>query len=635
MDILDGLLDYDPRSLRYAEQKAFMPGDYKIRISNVHCPKAFNAQVISKFDSTLDFYEDYLKDYSSCQLKHPSLGNVCCVKFNDCFRRGQIIKRISPVLYTVAHVDYGCSENYSPEEIYTMVEYLVQDPPCAIKCHLLGDDSLNLNICENYEKKEFYMKIHYFDDGVYYVSLLLENDRLMRASTPDESSVSSNSLSWSLHDQNEKNQILMASVISPYDFTVQLYESLPDMEMFLEKLQDTAREIAEHPSSVVSEISAHEIYIMLNPTNLKWCRVSVYQIVNIGSQVDFSLSNIIAHHPGSYKVTKDSGLRMRDLDTGELLTVYDKRDIFIAPLELKLKSFFGIRCSLPCIVENLQETMAAEYLRRYVGKAVFYKILASDQIVNFVELFDNKDKNIVYKMMSLKLVNRLLIPPIGSAFVVHVDDLLNFYIQLKHETPLLDTVKDYADIKYKQVPACFVLTGDLIMARFNVDASWYRARVLNDSLDENVKVKFIDFGNEAVVKLSDIGLIPKEDLWLINTPELAKKCKLMLPLEVDSQLQEVVDRFKNLTNNGNFEFQYEMIKACLDCATISLYKDYGKDILDELFPERQEVAEAEEQMEESCSCEEDSGECELFKSLYPSDYKAIPMDVARFKLLNE
>lgn len=592
-DILHMLLDYDPRSLVYAEQKLLKTGEYKIRISNVDTSKSFHAQIISKSDPSLNFYEDFLMEYSSCLLKHPSLGNVCCVKYNNCYRRGKIIQRISPVLFRVSHVDYGYSMDYTLDEINAMVDTLVRDPPCAIKCNLLGENNLNLKLNEKDEKKEFYLKVHYFDDGIYYVSLLLESDSLIHGNheqIQDVSSVSSHSMSWSLNDQNEKNVILMASVISPYDFTVQIYESLSDMETFLDKLQETTSNIAKNPFAAVSEISVHEIYIMVNPKSSKWCRVSVYEIVNIGSEVVFSLSTIIAHPPGSFQIPNDTGIQMRDLDTGELLTVYDKKDIFIAPLEIKLKSFFGIRCSLPCIVENFHDTKASAYLSRYIGKAVSYKILASDQIVNIVELFDERDINIVYKMMSLKLVNRLLIPPTGSAFVVHVESLKKFYVHLKHETPLLELIKDYADTQYTQIPVCFVLTDMLVMARAKADKSWYRAKVLSETLNENVKVKFIDFGNEEVVKIYDIGQIPDDDLWLQNTPELAKKCNLALPPGCGLQSKEVISKFQSLANCGLKEFQYEMVTACLNCVTISLYNEYGKDILDELFSEPLEIA---------------------------------------------
>lgn len=590
LSVREMLRDYDPRSLAYPEKRILKTENYKIHISNVDSAKCFHAQIINNTDSTLDFYEEFLKEYSSCQLKHPSLGNVCCVKFYDCFRRGKIIKRISPDLFRVLHVDYGCSMDYALNEIYAMVDTIVQDPPCAIKCQLLGDDDLNLQINGTDEKKEFYIKINYFDNGVYYVSLLASY-----TSSYDDTSDSSISTSWA-SDQNEKNEVLMASVISPYDFTVQLYESLPHMEKFLEKLQVTASEAAKHPSSAVSEINVHEIYVMVNPKSSKWCRVSVYEIVNMGNQVIFSFSKINAHYPGTIKILNSDGLQMRNLDTGELLCVYDKKDVFIAPLEVKLKSFFGIRCSLPCIVETANETAAAEFLNQYVGKAVSYRILASDQQVNIVELFSANDRNIVYKMMSLKLVKRLLIPPIGSAFVVHVINLKNFYIQLKHETPLLKLIKNYADTHYKHIPASYVLPDTKVMARFSLDGCWYRAKVLssNNLKDENVKVQFIDFGNEDFVKISNIGSIPPQDLWLNNTPNLAKKCMLALPLGYDFTSKELISHFIQLANKGCTEFEYEMITGCLNCATISLYREYGKDILDELLSTPEEPLEEPE-----------------------------------------
>ena len=67
-----------------------------------------------------------------------------------------------------------------------------------------------------------------------------------------------------------------------------------------------------------------------------------------------------------------------------------------------------------------------------------------------------------------------------------------------------------------------LLKGDAFLANFSEDDKWYRAVVV-ESNGENVKVRFIDFGNAENIPIAEIGNRLKilKDEELLNLPSLA------------------------------------------------------------------------------------------------------------------
>ncbi|XP_045158547.2 uncharacterized protein LOC123524421 isoform X3 [Mercenaria mercenaria] len=69
-----------------------------------------------------------------------------------------------------------------------------------------------------------------------------------------------------------------------------------------------------------------------------------------------------------------------------------------------------------------------------------------------------------------------------------------------------------------QISGCNV--GDLCLALFHEDKSWYRARVLQN-LGHSLKVFFIDYGNTEIVKMTDMRAAPD---YVLAIPALSTKC---------------------------------------------------------------------------------------------------------------
>ena len=79
--------------------------------------------------------------------------------------------------------------------------------------------------------------------------------------------------------------------------------------------------------------------------------------------------------------------------------------------------------------------------------------------------------------------------------------------------------------------------GDAFLANFSDDGKWYRAVVV-ESDAENVKVRFIDFGNAESIPISDIG----NRLRILKDEELLKLPSLAFPITLTGNIQ-IVESF--------------------------------------------------------------------------------------------
>lgn len=87
--------------------------------------------------------------------------------------------------------------------------------------------------------------------------------------------------------------------------------------------------------------------------------------------------------------------------------------------------------------------------------------------------------------------------------------------------------------------------GSIIGAKFTDDGAWYRAVVLEKQQDKCL-VKFIDYGNNDTVAITDMVALSKE---ILDVPALAIHCILkdVAPKSDDQYSAEAIDQFSDLT----------------------------------------------------------------------------------------
>ncbi|KAL6036790.1 hypothetical protein STEG23_035092 [Scotinomys teguina] len=113
-----------------------------------------------------------------------------------------------------------------------------------------------------------------------------------------------------------------------------------------------------------------------------------------------------------------------------------------------------------------------------------------------------------------------------SAYVSHINDLSDFYIQLIEDEAEINRLSERLnDVRTR--PQCHTgppwHSGDVICAIFPEDNLWYRAAVVEQQPNDLLFVQFIDYGNMSVVHTSKTGKLSPVDAML---PALCLHCSL-------------------------------------------------------------------------------------------------------------
>jgi len=142
-------------------------------------------------------------------------------------------------------------------------------------------------------------------------------------------------------------------------------------------------------------------------------------------------------------------------------------------------------------------------------------------------------------------------PVLKEVVVTHVEDCAKFWVQQCSGGPALITLLNQMRSELISSPPLVgsftPRKGDLCAAVFPDDNSWYRARVVNTKLKDQVEVLFIDYGNSAVVSTSKIGALPSA---YASLPGQASFCNLafIIPPEDDEWLQDANAEFISMLN---------------------------------------------------------------------------------------
>ena len=114
-----------------------------------------------------------------------------------------------------------------------------------------------------------------------------------------------------------------------------------------------------------------------------------------------------------------------------------------------------------------------------------------------------------------------------DVFVTHVDDVSgNFFVQINDEAAgklesLMAEIEEYARREPATLKASEITVGDIYLAQYFEDETWYRARVLD--VQDRCEVFFVDFGNTEFVLVDSVR--PAKAKFL-DLPPQAFECEL-------------------------------------------------------------------------------------------------------------
>ena len=150
----------------------------------------------------------------------------------------------------------------------------------------------------------------------------------------------------------------------------------------------------------------------------------------------------------------------------------------------------------------------------------------------------------------------------GEVVLVAVEELDCIYAVFDKDLPVTEEIQTEMRIVSASCPSlsCFPSVGSYVIALFPEDGEFYRAVV--SSVDgESICVRYIDFGNCAVVSLKELKALPDD---MLKYPACATRVALSrvprphgsLPSEVKSHLEGLVDQQFTVVVVPSFDASY-------------------------------------------------------------------------------
>uniref|UniRef100_A0A8C3JIM7 Tudor domain containing 6 n=1 Tax=Calidris pygmaea TaxID=425635 RepID=A0A8C3JIM7_9CHAR len=124
------------------------------------------------------------------------------------------------------------------------------------------------------------------------------------------------------------------------------------------------------------------------------------------------------------------------------------------------------------------------------------------------------------------LLQQKVVPALKvSVYVSHVNDPLDFYVQLESDEAQLNSISESLNNGTQAKSPCGQLfqAGDLISAVYSEDSLWYRAVVKEKTSDNLLSIQYIDYGNTSVINVDQAHRLPED---LSSIPAISIHCFL-------------------------------------------------------------------------------------------------------------
>ncbi|XP_068003982.1 RING finger protein 17 [Melanerpes formicivorus] len=407
------------------------------------------------------------------------------------------------------------------------------------------------------------------------------------------------------HKTGSSELVTVSHVINPCHFYVQRFLLKKKAEILEKKLENfCCNENSYLLPSDVLELGA-ETFIKNKETG-KWCRGTVTELIPLKSGnkkasgpkrckihdiallevflVDFGSSVVLTSSGYDPTAMPEPAATLQTIETHDICLFVRKPDQHMEA-ELAAVPPLAVQCSLKDIVpKNASEGWGEEVKTQFLGmvknKVVLMSIYGAQDGILIVDLqkspfskSDNIPASVKDALVFLDLArfrsqlpshledNTVLqySPPeipqeseVVSVIVCHVNNPSDFYVLLEDRLDLLALSQkiqyvyrhEYGDHMEIFCP----VEGQACIAK-REDGNWYRAQITGLPSDQEVTVKYVDFGNVAHLTLKDIRRIRKE---FLSVPEKAIRCKLAFiePYEGTKEWnRKAKERFKEVTED--------------------------------------------------------------------------------------
>jgi Tudor domain len=263
------------------------------------------------------------------------------------------------------------------------------------------------------------------------------------------------------------------------------------------------------------------------------------------------------------------------VDDGAIFCVTDKSHLKAMSILLLAELYFGYRCSLAMTTNLKRKNEATQHLFRIMNSNLNCREVVNYNGLRYVELFQD-GRNLTDFFVENGVGKRLVVVPSGFAYINYIESPESFSIQMERDLKDLHRIKDFAK-KYSQLDVTEPKVGMLVLARFEVDRCWYRAKIIAKQT-KCFDIYFIDYGHCAAV--TEIRAIGNQEISEI--PAIAIKCSLNLPQGFKSLNNDAKNKFIEIADDGKKKIDVKLIEPGEKTAKIEIYID-GANILDKLF----------------------------------------------------
>lgn len=435
--------------------------------------------------------------------------------------RGRVVSFLNGNV-DVFYVDFGNKESLPVENVKKLDSSFYNLQYCARKV------SLDLDYEEN-EEKQIVEKLvtltqneeldgYFLNSNDSYISEFLLNGnritpalKLLSSSTSKidrfEEIIPKNLLSKNaIEDTESELKVFVSHIDSPKKFWVHKEEIVNDLQEFQESLQKACETLPDsknpNPGDVVAAIFSD-----------MWYRAKVLSIVDNILTVQFiDYGNILEVDLSCEKVKT---LSKELIEVPTFATRYSLKGKWKESATSKFEEMiWNHEDPLNVVVLTESDPLVVDLLKE--GESIFDNLIEEDMGAGEDDC--EEDFCVVY--------------------VTHSNSPDDFYIQKLSSTEILSSISSSLENAETFENLSYFQENDICVAKFSLDDTWYRARVLNKHQDE-VKVLFIDYGNTSSV--TQIKKLPSD---IAKIPALSENYSLIYGNKCDEWSEAASAKFK-------------------------------------------------------------------------------------------
>lgn len=507
----------------------------RFRVQVPHCENScIYVQKVADSDRIAEILDSLFSFYDGTKPsgKEFAVDSLCAAKSSDGnWYRARVIRRDRN--YTVKFIDYGNTEEIDSSQIRKLdSRFFFPELAFEAKVHLKWRvPEHEIDLMRYVDGKEFTASFIKHNSDDWFISLE-DNDSKKLFDTIIQAGLAENYKENPFYESNsvigndivagDKIPVTVTHVESPETFWVQMVKHVQAVESLKEKLQDYSETKKDSNCGIfAAKYSADDVWyraLAIDPNNPDSVRFIDYGNTDIVTERK-ELSHFLTKPRSGYAIKMclcvapiDDNWSREALDTFEEFIDADQIIAEIVTVTYKIVtdlSVDGKSLSKLLIDNNL----------------AVYQDFTPPLIKNYLSVIDSQ---------------------VSTVFICHTVSVNDFYtLDKNRETELEEFTSSLLELEpFSPVPNPKV--GDLVVAKFPEDDSWYRAKIVRLN---PLQVHFIDFGNFS--EATEIGAIPKE---LRDTPPFAVHCSLDVE---ESDL--VLDKFLELSDEGKNPFSLSLV----------------------------------------------------------------------------